>query len=50
MHAAIRQTYGCTGGLELPRGSVVGVESDFDEYDLDVVSDKLLGGEKPQLP
>ena len=36
--------------LELPRGSKVGVESDFDEYDFDTVIDGLLGGREPELP
>lgn len=36
--------------LEEPRGTVVGVESDFDEYDFDSVIDRLLGGVEPELP
>lgn len=36
--------------LESPRGSVVGIESDFDQYSFDVVIDDLLGGRATQLP
>lgn len=36
--------------VEMPRGSVIGVESDFDEYLLDVVIDDLLGGRSTELP
>jgi hypothetical protein len=35
--------------LESPRGSVVGVEGDFDQYRFDVVIDDLLGGRESQL-
>lgn len=40
--------------LEEPRGKVVGVESDYDAYDFDLVIDRLLGrelgDEEPELP
>ena len=40
--------------LEQPRGTVIGVESDYDEYDFDLIIDRLLGlelgNEEPQLP
>jgi hypothetical protein len=36
--------------LEPPRGSVVGIESDFENYRFDVVIDHLLGGRSTQLP
>jgi hypothetical protein len=36
--------------LEEPRGTKVGVESDFNEYDFDAVIDRVLGGEEPELP
>ena len=36
--------------LQEPRGIKVGVESDFDQYDFDLVIDRLLGGVEPELP
>jgi hypothetical protein len=36
--------------LEEPRGTVIGVESDYNEYDFDVVIDRLLAGREPELP
>jgi hypothetical protein len=36
--------------LELPRGPIIRVESDFDQYQFDVAIDELLQGRAPELP
>lgn len=36
--------------LNPPRGTKVGIETDFERYEIDTVVDGLLGGDEPQLP